>query len=70
MKHPANFTSRDDDRGYRVRVGLSRRIRSIRIAERRISGKVRPKEISFISGEQAIEPSGLISEGKLSYRGC
>ena len=49
MKHPANFTSRDDDGGYRVREGLSRRIRSIGIPERRISGKVRTKEIGFIS---------------------
>ena len=64
-----NFTSRDDDGGYRVREGLSRRIRSIGITERRISGKVRTKEIGFISkGEQAIEPSGRISEGKLELQ--
>ena len=31
-----------------MREGLSRRIRSIGIAERRISGKVRTKEIGFI----------------------
>ena len=41
--------SRDDDGGYRVREGLSRRIRSTGIAERRISRKVRTKEIDFIS---------------------
>ena len=39
----------DDDGGYRVREGLSMRIRGIGIAERRISGKVRTKEIGFIS---------------------
>ena len=44
-----NFTIRDDVGGYRVREGLSKRIRSIRIAERRIRGKVRTKEIGFIS---------------------
>ena len=48
-RHPANSTSRDGDGGYRVREGLSRRVRSIGIAERRISGKVRAKEIGFIS---------------------
>ena len=41
--------SRDDDGGHRVREGLSRRIRSIGIAKRIISGKVRTKEIGFIS---------------------
>ena len=35
--------------GYGVRERLSRRIRSIGIAVRRISGKVRTKEIGFIS---------------------
>ena len=39
------------------------------IAERRISGKVRTKEIGFIHiGEQAIEASGRISEGKLELQ--
>ena len=41
--------SRDDDGGYRVREGLSRRVRNIGITERRISGKVRTKESGFFS---------------------
>ena len=60
--------SRDDDRGYGVREGLSRRIRSIGIAERRTSGKVRTKRLALSIREQAIEPSGRISEGKLELQ--
>ena len=63
MKHPVNFTSRDDDGGYKVREGLSRRIRSTGIAE-----KKEPKRLALSVGEQAIEPSGRISEGKLELQ--
>ena len=59
--------SRNDDRGYRVREGLSRRIRSIGIIERRICGK-EPKRLASSVGEQAIEPSGQISEGNLELQ--
>ena len=46
---PSKLMSRDNDGGYRVREGLNRRISSFGITERRISEKVRAKEIGFIS---------------------
>ena len=62
--------NRNNDGGLRVSKGYSGRVRGIGIAERRISRKVRTKSkrLALSTGEQAVEPSGRINEGKLELQ--
>ena len=62
------FTSRDDDGGYRVREGLSRRIRTLESLREELAKSKNQRDGLRSRIEQAIEPSGRISEGKLELQ--